>query len=74
LLLREKFGVRIIRAYQTIRARAADPRRAELLGVPPQSPILYIERISYSESDAPVEFLRLYFRGDRYVLHNELKD
>lgn len=73
-LLREKFGVKINRAYQTIQARVADPRRAELLCINPDSPILYIERVSFSEMEIPVEFLRLYFRGDRYILHNELKD
>ena len=42
------------------------------LSVKPNAALLYIERVSYSQNDVPVEFLRIYYRADRYVLYNEL--
>ena len=36
------------------------------------SAVLFIERVSYSLESIPLEFLRIYYRGDRYVLYNEL--
>jgi DNA-binding GntR family transcriptional regulator len=35
--------------------------------------LLYIERISYTEYDVPIEYLRLFHRGDRYTLYTELR-
>jgi GntR family transcriptional regulator len=72
-ILQRQYGVRLARAEQTIQAIAADEETAELLGVDQGAPLLYIERVSYSDYDAPVEHLRLYHRGDRYTLYNELR-
>jgi DNA-binding GntR family transcriptional regulator len=38
----------------------------------PGAPLLYFERVSFSQEDIPLEYLRVYYRADRYVLHNEL--
>jgi DNA-binding GntR family transcriptional regulator len=46
---------------------------ARLLSIPSKSALLYIERVSYSEQNIPVEFLRIYYRADRYSLYNELQ-
>ena len=35
--------------------------------------LLYLERISFSQADVPIEFLRIYYRGDRYSLYSELQ-
>ncbi len=35
--------------------------------------LLYLERVSFSQADVPVEFLRIYYRGDRYALYSELQ-
>jgi len=51
----------------------ASPRLARVLQVEAHSPLLFIERVSYAPQDRPVEFLRLYHRGDRYALYNELR-
>ena len=66
-------GIRLVRARQTIRAMPASPRLARVLQVEAHSPLLYIERVSFAPRDLPVEFLRLYHRGDRYALYNELQ-
>jgi GntR family transcriptional regulator len=72
--LEEEHGVRLVRAKQVIRAIVAPRRLVNLLLVPSGSALLFIERVSYSEQDVPIEFLRIYYRGDRYTLHNELHD
>jgi GntR family transcriptional regulator len=71
--LERQYGVRLVRAKQIIRAIPAPPKLARLLSVPPRSATLYIERVSYSQDDIAVEFLRTHYRGDRYSLYNELQ-
>jgi GntR family transcriptional regulator len=73
-ILERAYGLRLVSAKQVIRAVSAPNRLAELLGVPAKSPLLFIERVSYSQGGLPVEFLRLYYRADRYSLYNELHD
>lgn len=68
-----KYGIKWSRAKQVIRAINAPKKIAELLSVKKNAALLYIERISYSQKDVPVEFLQAYYRADRYSLHNELQ-
>ena len=67
-----EYGIRWSRARQTIQAILAPAELARVLGLKPRAPLLYIERVSYSQEDVPVEFLRVYYRADRYILYNEL--
>jgi GntR family transcriptional regulator len=67
-----EYGIRWSRARQTIQAVLATPELAHVLSVKPNAALLYIERVSYSQEDVPVEFLRVYYRADRYVLYSEL--
>jgi GntR family transcriptional regulator len=71
--LEENFDIRWTHAKQIIRAMSASRRVADLLSVPARSALLYIERVSYIRPNVPVEFLRIYYRGDRYTLYNELQ-
>jgi len=71
--LEQQYNITLVRAHQIIRAAAADSTRAGQLLIAKNAPIFYIERVSYSQLDVPVEFLQLYHRGDRYALHNELR-
>jgi GntR family transcriptional regulator len=73
LMLEESYQIRITSARQKIQAVAATEEMAEVLGIDPGAPLLYIERISFSEFDVPVEYLRLFHRGDRYTLHADLR-
>jgi GntR family transcriptional regulator len=70
--LDHKYGVQIVRARQVIRAVQATAEQARRLAIPVKSPLLLIERVSFSQLDRPVEFLRIHYRGDRYSLYNEL--
>lgn len=71
--LLERYGIRLARADQSIRAVAADAKTAAALSVSPGAPLFYIERVSFRQTGAPVEYLQAYRRGDRYVLYNELR-
>ncbi|MGQ9625703.1 MAG: GntR family transcriptional regulator [Anaerolineae bacterium] len=73
-VLENDHGIHLVRARQVIRAILAPRRLASLLSIQPRSALLYIERVSYSQQNIPVEFLRIYYRGDRYSLYNELHD
>lgn len=68
-----EFGIRWIRAMQTIRAINAAPEMADLLSISPGSPLLMFERVSFSQDNIPVEFLQAYYRADRYILYSELQ-
>jgi GntR family transcriptional regulator len=72
--LEQRYGIVWARAMQTIRAIIATSYHAQLLSIPARSPLLFIERVSYSQLNIPVEYLRIYYRGDRYLLYNELHD
>jgi GntR family transcriptional regulator len=69
----KQFGIRWIRARQTIRAINAGPEMAQLLGIKRNAALLFFERVSYSQDNIPVEFLEAYYRADRYILYNELQ-
>jgi transcriptional regulator, GntR family len=68
----EARGLRPARALQRLRAVLAKEEDA-LLGVPPGSPLLQLERVSYLADGRPIEFVKSRYRGDRYELLVELR-
>lgn len=72
--LADQYNMPIVAARQKIRAVAATDEQASLLSIEPNDPLLYIERISLTENELPVEFLRIHLRGDRYTFHSKLQD
>lgn len=72
--LEKDYGIRIASAKQVIQAILAPAELADLLEIKPKSALLFIERISHSQGRIPVEFLRIYYRADRYYLFNELHE
>lgn len=71
-LFETRFGVRMVRATEKIRAVAADRRVAEVLNVQESTPLLSVERLAYTYGDKPVEWRRgLYSTADHYYV-NEL--
>lgn len=72
-MLEDRYGIRFSSARQSIRAVSATKDIAKALSVKDNAALLYIERISYTEYDVPIEYLRLYHRGDRYTLYSELR-
>lgn len=73
LMLEKACDIQLVRADQIIRAIFAPSHIADSLKIKSSTPLLYIERVSYSQHNMPVEFLRLYHRGDRYALYNSLR-
>ncbi len=71
-LFETKFGVRMIRAEERIRAVPADRASAELLKVPESSPLLSVERLSYSYGDKPVEWRRGLYSTANHCYLNDL--
>ncbi|GAB1393473.1 GntR family transcriptional regulator [Rhodocyclaceae bacterium] len=71
-LFEEKFGVRMIRAEERLRAVAADRSSAELLKVSEGSPLLSVERISFTYGDRPVEWRRGLYSTAAHCYLNEL--
>jgi GntR family transcriptional regulator len=69
----KKSGKRPVRAIQRLSAALLDKNDAELLGVPPGSPSLNIERTSYLPSGKVIEFTRSRYRGDAYDFVAELR-
>ncbi|MCB1959961.1 MAG: GntR family transcriptional regulator [Rhodocyclaceae bacterium] len=71
-LFEARFGLRMIRAEERIRAVAADRATAEILNVKDGVPLLSVERVTYTYGDRPVEWRRgLYSTAEHYYL-NEL--
>lgn len=71
-LFETEFGTRMIRAAEKIRAVSADPDTAQLLGVATHTPLLSVERVSYTYGDKPVEVRRGLYLTDRHHYQNEL--
>lgn len=71
-LFESRFGLRMIRAQERIRAVGADRSTSEVLKVPENTPLLSVERVTYTYGDKPVEWRRgLYSTAEHFYL-NEL--
>lgn len=71
-LLETNFGVRMLRAEEHIRAVAADQANAKLLDVAQGTPLLSIERVSYTYGDRPVEWRQGLYSTAEHFYSNEL--
>jgi GntR family transcriptional regulator len=63
-LLEKKYNIPLIEADYKLEAVAADASVSAALGVTAGSPIFRIERTSYTAGLKPVDYERLYYRGD----------
>jgi Transcriptional regulators len=62
----------MVRAEERLRAVAADRSSAELLHVEEGSPLLSVERLSFSYADQPVEWRRGLYSTQSHCYFNEL--
>jgi GntR family transcriptional regulator len=67
-----QFGIRMIRAEERLRAVPADRASADLLNVAEGSPLLSVERVSFSYADKPVEWRRGLYSTNEHCYFNEL--
>ena len=66
-VLDDEYGVVPIAADETIETAAASPREADLLDTDTGSPMLVLSRHSFDANGEPVEWVRSWYRGDRYT-------
>ena len=71
-ILSERFGTVLTRCEQTIRATNLNLTIAKLFNLPDNSAGLYMESVTYNESNIPIEVLCSYYRGDKYIFEVEL--
>jgi GntR family transcriptional regulator len=62
----------MVRADEKIRAVIADAQQAVLLKVARGTPLLSVERVSYTYNDVPMELRRGLYRTDSHHYRNEL--
>lgn len=71
-LFETEFGTQMIRADEKLRAVAADESAAAMLGVEAGSPLLSVDRVSFTWGDKPVEVRRALYLTTHHHYHNEL--
>jgi GntR family transcriptional regulator len=71
-MFESRYGVRMIRAEERIRAVAADKSNADLLRVPEGSPLLLVERVAFTYGNKPVEWRRGFYSTQKHHYLNEL--
>lgn len=71
-LFESRYGVRMIRAEERLRAVAADRQSADTLGVLEGSPLLSVERVTYTYGDRAVEWRRGLYSTAEHCYLNEL--
>lgn len=64
-LLEQKYDTPLLEAEYRLEAVSADAKVARALGIEPGSPIFCIERTSYTAAHQPIDYEKLYYRGDR---------
>lgn len=67
-----EFGVRMLRAQEKLRAVAADAATARILGIAPGTPVLAVERVTFTFGDRPVEWRRGLCATQHHHYLNEL--
>jgi GntR family transcriptional regulator len=65
-ILGEKYWVDLARAENMIEVVRCDAAESAYLGVPPGSPALLVEGVTFDSADRPVEFSRVLYRADRF--------
>ena len=67
-----EYNVRMIRAVEHLSAQLANSEVAQKLEIAPNSAVLYIERVSYTYADQPVEVRLGWYSTQHYHYRNEL--
>ncbi|MFI8202632.1 GntR family transcriptional regulator [Streptomyces sp. NPDC085937] len=69
---RDRHGVRVGEAVQSIEPTVVTRAEADLLDVPELSPALLFERLTTDTEGRPVEYVHSVYRGDRYRIVSRL--
>ena len=71
-LLETEFGMQMLRATESIKAVAADKEAAAMLKVALHTPLLSVQRVSYTYDDKAVEVRRSFYVTSAHHYHNDL--
>lgn len=71
-ILEREYGVRVVRARQSLEPIVATEYEAKLLGVDKGAPLMLEQRIGFDADGRPVETGRDLYRGDRFRFVTEL--
>ncbi|MFF9141640.1 GntR family transcriptional regulator [Streptomyces albogriseolus] len=69
---RDRHGVRVSEAVQSVEPTVVTRAEAELLDVPELSPALLFEHLTTDTAGRPVEYVHSVYRGDRYRIVSRL--
>jgi GntR family transcriptional regulator len=72
-LLGERWGVWVSAADQWASAVRLTEEEAEILGVDVEQPALLFQRVTHDQSGNIIEYVRSFYRGDRYEVHHRLE-
>jgi GntR family transcriptional regulator len=72
-VLREEYGHHLVWADQLISARMPDKDEREALQLDNKTPVLSLTRVTYTDHDQPVEYVRSVYRCDRFQLRTVLR-
>lgn len=72
-ILEEKYEIVINRGCYRISAEISDSYLSKTLDIPEQSPLLLIDRISYTIGDKPVYYQKRYYRSDKVTYEMTLE-
>lgn len=70
--LEAEFDVRMLKAVESLKAVSAQAEQAERLMVPLGTPLLYVERLSITYAEKPVELRRGWYVTEGFSYRNEL--
>jgi GntR family transcriptional regulator len=71
-LFESRFGARMVRAEERLRAVAADRDSAKVLQVAEGTPLLSVERVTFTYGDQPIEWRRGVYNTAEHFYLNEL--
>ncbi|WP_433172032.1 GntR family transcriptional regulator [Actinoallomurus sp. CA-150999] len=71
-LLRQRYGINVTQAVQTLEPSVTNPEQADLLDVPPYFPIMHIQRTTQDDTGRTIEYAQSAYRGDRYRITTKL--
>jgi GntR family transcriptional regulator len=71
-IISERFNTVLTRSEQSIRAVNLNGKIADHFKLPNNSAGLYMESITYTDNNIPIELLYSYYRGDKYIFEVEL--
>lgn len=72
-LVVEKYGVPVLRAEETLTAEAADEQTARKLDIEPNSPVVVLNRVTYTTNDQIIEVRTTKGRADSFSYKTEIR-